>query len=837
MPNKTRRGDFFKTNHSDIVNSDIVISSRNDSRNEHQSLLKMSSLCICNEQNQELSERPDQDFSNNEKDDDVITLDKLLTVLSKMENKKHMKTPDSSQALSTLRLGSFLKLQDTITSHQMQKLSKLLASENAMLKEECLKILNQLLSHPKLAEILVKDSGIQDPIMVLARDEDTCVRLNLPANESFCRIQTLVLHVLDKILRTPSFDFMAIHRRLHTQIYPKLISCLHIDSTPWEVKYAACRILQRLAQQKDFAVEIMSECQFFLQQLKFASSQLKGAYADVLKVLFSHPRLIEVECFGTEILLAIKGLLKDRNCDSQRKALSLVASAMSDCQGIEIVAKDAHLVAYIFACLLMSRCRKVRAIACQAASIMTSLHQPNVVCNVMEGIRFCVDPDRKMEESFRRVTSSGVAELRAHLHLWRCFDVVLDFLLNVICREGELDMPNGQMICSLPLNEVIDESQLLCLAHGIQLVVNICVWPVQRRGRRSNGIKTTRADIFHLCHDRSIRKRYSMLNRQLSLEQWDRFGSTIMTLLGFFCQRDLSRVYEISDTHLPDSHSASNHVCFSEELPCRHDSMSFCFDPDVLVMSDNNICNTADWSVRSSPRTPCGSAVTAKDSYSFIFNSSTLLNITPSSIPKENAVYCEKSSDIERCHRISDTLASAAATGVTILKSPVPLSSEVKFTWPELELLKSILHFIFCISLTSCKEIASPFAKEITQSPLDYAKSQKQKLDQSKRWASQKPGLVGSHQHIATHSSSGDIDQMLPRDTESKESLAERWRVQKVLFNKELFASLGQLMQTADMQIKILCSLVLRAAVQPLVEHEETDSEDVAPTLPPVVPK
>lgn len=79
------------------------------------------------------------------------------------------------------------------------QLSKLLASENAMLKEECLKILNQLLSHPKLAEILVKDSGIQDPIMVLARDEDTCVRLNLPANESFCRIQTLVLHVLDKV--------------------------------------------------------------------------------------------------------------------------------------------------------------------------------------------------------------------------------------------------------------------------------------------------------------------------------------------------------------------------------------------------------------------------------------------------------------------------------------------------------------------------------------------------------------------------------------------------------------------------------------------------------------
>lgn len=32
---------------------------------------------------------------------------------------------------------------------------------------------------------------------------------------------------------------------------------------------------------------------------------------------------------------------------------------MSDCQGIEIVAKDAHLVAYIFACLLMSRCRYV----------------------------------------------------------------------------------------------------------------------------------------------------------------------------------------------------------------------------------------------------------------------------------------------------------------------------------------------------------------------------------------------------------------------------------------------------------------------------------------------
>lgn len=64
--------DFFKTNHSDIVNSDIVISSRNDSRNEHQSLLKMSSLCICNEQNQELSERPDQDFSNNEKDDGKI---------------------------------------------------------------------------------------------------------------------------------------------------------------------------------------------------------------------------------------------------------------------------------------------------------------------------------------------------------------------------------------------------------------------------------------------------------------------------------------------------------------------------------------------------------------------------------------------------------------------------------------------------------------------------------------------------------------------------------------------------------------------------------------------
>lgn len=76
---------------------------------------------------------------------------------------------------------------------------------------------------------------------------------------------------------------------------------------------------------------------------------------------------------------------------------------------------------------------------------------------------------------------------------------------DTLSGTGELDMPNGQMICSLPLNEVIDESQLLCLAHGIQLVVNICVWPVQRRGRRSNGIKTTRADIFHLCHDRSIR--------------------------------------------------------------------------------------------------------------------------------------------------------------------------------------------------------------------------------------------------------------------------------------------------------------------------------------------
>ncbi|KAL8588238.1 hypothetical protein ACOMHN_062095 [Nucella lapillus] len=259
------------------------------------------------------------DDSDDNSEEEGLTLDKLLTLMVRLQKRGESSLSSSSSlknSSSTLArlVASFTPPADPLDDRSVHKLLSFLESRHSGVREVCLRLVQRLLARGGGVTLVTKASLVHT-VINLATD---------PSHPAPIRVNAM--GVLDKMLNLTELDYPQIQPRLDREVYPRLLQVLQ-GKGPLDVKYAACCVLRSLARHADFAVRIKKESLFLLKQLRDASARLKEVYVGVLMALFvmevyvgvlmalfAHPGLTEAGSVDTGVVPVLKAMLRDGPC-------------------------------------------------------------------------------------------------------------------------------------------------------------------------------------------------------------------------------------------------------------------------------------------------------------------------------------------------------------------------------------------------------------------------------------------------------------------------------------------------------------------------------------------
>ncbi|XP_076444743.1 uncharacterized protein LOC143282821 [Babylonia areolata] len=679
----------------------------------------------------------DKDISDSDCDSDAeeLNLDKLLFLMARLRQRS------SAQAShpTLVRLASCFSPPDSLTNQHIDKLMKLMACDHTVVRETCLKALGRLVALSRGGE-LVRRSDLVEKVMDLTL-QDT--------SQLTTATRVMAMGVLDKLLNVEELNYDQIRQRLDREVYPSMLQCLG-GTYPLEVKYAACCIVRSLARDAAFAARIKKGSLFLLEQLQESSTKLKEAYVGVLMAMFAHPGLKEVGSVDTGVLPVLKGLLQSGPCETQKQALELLQCVMSDDRGVEVVIGDQHLVTCVLACLLCSKCRKVRSQAGLVTVTLTSLHKMGMAHSVLEAIGQYVKlvESTETEEGGGKLQYPVPAKNRAESLLWHHLDAFLDSLHSLLCSEGLISTEEDQLHSELPLKGEVSGVQLSCLSHLMGVVVNVCTCPLQRKAMGLGKIQPARLDVTHLSDDSALREKYCTLNHRLAVQQWKRFGPSVFVVLRWMSHRLATQLDHTTTTTTTTTHTTTSNT------------------------------------VRARP---------------------------PQTPPRPASSMSSRSST------------SRITSRPTLAKSGSVMAREI-LTEVEVVLVQSLLNFVLCMTLVTCKRLTNPLGAEDDASPKPPPPPLPSGRGSSLKRTPEPCGLwVDSNPHL-THSSRQPVvtlEDMARKQQEDaeKEAVLDRRRVRRGLFNEGLFELLTPFLHLADPEVKTLCCLILRTSVQPLEER------------------
>ncbi|KAK7107097.1 uncharacterized protein [Littorina saxatilis] len=753
--------------------------------------------------------------SDSDSDEEGLSLDRLLGMVSRLNER-----PSTTTASTTLlRLASSFTSTLSLTEQHLNQLLEFLKKDGpVVVKEVCLTVLDRLLV-TEWGWSLLTQSHIVDKV------------ISLIGQSSLPSVQILAMGVLDKLLNVPEVDYAQIQERLEDEVYPCVFNFLH-GKAGLDVKYAACCILRSLARDVDFATRIKKDNLFLRRQLRDSSARLREVYVGVLMAVLAHPGLTEPGSVDTGVLPVVKGLLRDGPCESQKQGLDLLHCVMSDQWGVQAVTGDQRMVASVMACLLASQCRRVRAQASLVAMALTSVHREHVARGVLEGVSHYVHPQEAVEVgvgggSVARVTYPVPAKNQAEAHMWHNLDCFLDSVAGLFRSEGLVEMETDCLYSELPLRGDVGTAQLTCLSHLLQLMVNVCTWPMHRRLVGTGNAQVVKPDLTHLCDDFSLREKFSGLNHRLAIEQWKRFGPSVFAVLHWLAQRialhidrednvaagitsvaslgsgsrTSSRPSSANSAKENNSHYSSSAKCAQSSRPSSAKSARENTAPDMSVYSSSaKVGRSSRPSSAKSSRETRSSPPRARPASAKL----------PQGRRSSQALSRPASAKLPPGRSFSQASSRpASAKAVTVLARDVLVEAE----WC---LLKSLLNFLLCMTLVSCKKFADPLSQDSspTNSHTTTSVSPSKKTAVAKGlWVSENPHLTQVSHKGAPH----DQDRKQQKQLD-KEVMTDRRAVRRGMYNEGMFAAMATLVQLADPEVKTMCGLILRAVVQPLDE-------------------
>ncbi|KAK7503071.1 hypothetical protein BaRGS_00005697 [Batillaria attramentaria] len=700
--------------------------------------------------------------SDSDSDQEELALDKMLNMIKRLQRNQEI---TSATRKNLGRLVSFVNLQTiaSVTDDQINQISTFLASDHQLVKEMSLKVIEQLLSVPASCCVVLQRQEVVNQVIDLSIDNII----------SSLETQVSALGVLDKVLRIPELDYTALWETLDKAVFPELVHILH-GSPHEELKYAACCVLRTLAREIHFAERIKTDSMFMLQQLRDSSYiKLKKAYVGVLTALFAHPGLTDAGSVDTGVLPIVRGLLKDGPC------------AMCDGHGVEAVIEDQRLIAYTLACLVMSRCRKVRASASVVFKTFTTVQRKSAAQKVMEGASYYVQPESVLQANVgggivAKVKKPSQPRSQVEVRLWHNMDSFLDSVAGLIRKEAMLQIDSDHLTCHLPVKGGVSQERISCLTHLVQVVTNMCCWPLRRLPMGPVAKQISKEELDNLCEDVTFSKKYSRFDHRLTMEQWSRFGSSLFAILRWLSQHITQHVSSMSSSQ--SSQSSVTTLASSHSSSAKLRATPGSSRPGSARPQQSTVCS----SERSHSSTS-----------------------RPSSA---------------KPHTSSEASRSTASTpSCSSSTRPVSVNTEDVFSEAECELLVALLHFTLGVSIITCRQILDPLQMSDDGVSGDVETGPQPKKSNSKL----------SVADASKESASGGGDSAHKyREMAERGALSDRLGMRRGLYNEGLFHILAPLLQLADPQFKKLCGLILRTVIQPVGEKQVLIASASKPEVP-----
>lgn len=132
---------------------------------------------------------------------------------------------------------------------------------------------------------------------------------------------------------------------------------------------------------------------------------------------------------------------------------------------------------------------------------------------------------------------------------------------------------------------------------------------------------------------------------------------------------------------------------------------------------------------------------------------------------------------------------------------PAPVLAREVLSEAEWILLQSLLNFLLCMALLSCKKIPDPLSDK-GSAPVGDPSPKKKPPSASGLWVSENPHLTPCNQQVAVYKKSEELSQKQQEDLE-KEAMSDRRTVRRGMYNEGLFTLLSPLIQLADPEVKV----------------------------------
>ncbi|XP_041352500.1 uncharacterized protein LOC121370988 [Gigantopelta aegis] len=464
----------------------------------------------------------DSDEDDSSDDDAVISIDHMLNVVSRIQNRP----ASASNANTVLRLISTYSSREDITVDQVSKIQTLVRTCKPEFREAGLLFMRQLFTNRENALLMAQMEVFNDLMTVLSSPHSA-------------KIQTAALRAAEQL-----FVHVSVAELLCCEVeevlLPVLLRILYSDH-PMDMKYISCCILQILSTHAPTASLVGQELLFIVKELKNSNAKMKEVFVEIVINLYRQTDVIYPDMIDKNILQSATNMIRDGPCGVQQQALNLIKCLAEDESEISSVIKGRELVLCILQCLKDSHCRKVRSVASKVIHILTSVKKISLAKAMMEHFSALIYPGDG--DSCGDVSARGTSKVvypvrvkhKADIRMWNAFENTAASVAELICKEADIkeDESTGQL--SMKDDQSVSDwntHKLDTLSSLISIATNFCLWPVEKQKSAFNP-----PDLSDLFDDQHLRDVYSTLNRQVTLDIWNKCGRHAALILGKFAEK------------------------------------------------------------------------------------------------------------------------------------------------------------------------------------------------------------------------------------------------------------------------------------------------------------
>ncbi|XP_064617905.1 uncharacterized protein LOC135482020 isoform X2 [Liolophura sinensis] len=433
------------------------------------------------------------------------------------------------------------KSQETLTPESVHKLIAYLHTENIVMREAGLILLQQCCNHGNNVQLLIELGVLNDlTLIITSRD---------------CKpVHAIALDAIRKIIEHASLK--EIWWEPIQTLLPKLLTKLTNEKRV-DVKVAVLKILKILSNVEEGASWVTGQGMPVLASMKDKNTDIKECFAEILTGLVCHGNPATVGNLDNKGVYVGLDLLQAGPCGPQVRSLKLICNLINTSAGLTDVV-NANVVPYVLSALRDSRCRKVKATAAGVLGSILSTRKPGQVKDILKQAWeffeiLSKDPNR--EEHAGIVHHVGDQQIVYPLKLKSepqvKLDVGLEKLVKVtvdlLCQEGCIEKgPLGQHL-SVHLSPGVDKglTKLSALRNAVNVLQVVCCLPWTKpyisSGSQYPGSDVA-ADTSSLADSESRRLMLSRVNPQQTQLVWDVCGTSLVDFLRIYTRRFKTRM-------------------------------------------------------------------------------------------------------------------------------------------------------------------------------------------------------------------------------------------------------------------------------------------------------